>query len=93
MDDPISDECKSKRFRELLKVQEDIAYERLSKMKGRIFKVLCEDKGRLKDNSLCGRADNNIMVEFENNGAVKEGDFVNIKITASKGYVCIGEIV
>jgi hypothetical protein len=33
------------------------------------------------------------MVEFENNGAVRDGDFVNVKITASKGYVCIGEIV
>lgn len=93
MDDPISDECKSKRFRELLKVQEDIAYKRLSKMKGRIFKVLCEDKGRLKDNSLCGRADNNIMVEFEDNGKIKFGDFVNIEITDSKGYVCLGKVI
>ena len=93
MEDPITDECKSKRFRKLLKVQEDIAYNKLSGMKGKIFKVLCEGKGRVIDNSLCGRADNNIMVEFENNGAVKEGDFANVKITASKGYVCIGEIV
>ena len=40
-------------------------------MKGRTFKVLCEDKGRLGENNLCGRADNNIMVEFEDNGIIK----------------------
>lgn len=93
MEDPITDEEKSIRFRELLSVQEEIAYELLGNMKGKTFKVLCEGAGRLIENSLCGRADNNIMVEFENNGAIKEGDFVNVKITASKGYVCIGEIV
>ncbi len=93
MDDPISDERKSERFRRLLSVQEEIAYARLSDMKGKTFKVLCEGEGRILENSLCGRADNNIMVEFENNGAAKEGEFINIKIASSKGYVCIGEIV
>ncbi|MEE1280282.1 MAG: tRNA (N6-isopentenyl adenosine(37)-C2)-methylthiotransferase MiaB [Oscillospiraceae bacterium] len=93
MYDPISDERKSDRFRRLLSVQEKIAYTKLSDMKGKTFKVLCEGEGRILENSLCGRADNNIMVEFENKGEVKEGEFVNVKITSSKGYVCIGEIV
>lgn len=93
MDDPISDETKSKRFRRLLSVQENIAYKRLSGMKGKIFKVLCEGNGRLFENSLCGRADNNVMVEFKDNGNVKNGDFVFVKITDSKGYVCIGEVI
>ncbi len=93
MEDAISDECKSKRFRRLLDVQEEIAYRRLGSMKGKVFRVLCEGEGRLLENSLCGRADNNIMVEFENNGAAPVGEFVNVKITGSKGYVCIGEII
>ncbi len=93
MEDIISDERKSERFRRLLSVQEEIAYKRLSDMSGKIFKVLCEGEGRVLSNSLCGRADNNIMVEFENNGLAKEGEFVNVKITSSKGYVLIGEIV
>lgn len=93
MEDLISDERKSERFRKLLSVQEEIAYSRLSGMKNKVFKVLCEGEGRLIENSLCGRADNNIMVEFKNNGAAKEGDFVNVRIISSKGYVCIGEII
>lgn len=93
MEDLISDERKSERFRKLLSVQEEIAYKRLFDMNGKIFKVLCEGEGRVLTNSLCGRADNNIMVEFENNGLIKEGEFVNIKITSSKGYVLIGETI
>ncbi len=93
MDDAISDECKSKRFRRLLKIQEDIAYEKLSAMKGKVFKVLCEGEGRLIENSLCGRADNNVMVEFEDNGNIKIGEFVKVEITSSKGYVCLGKVL
>jgi len=93
MEDAISDECKSKRFRRLLDIQEEIAYKRLGSMVGKTFRVLCEGEGRLFENSLCGRADNNVMVEFKNNGANIDGEFVNVKITGSKGYVCIGEIV
>ncbi len=93
MEDVISDQRKSERFRRLLKVQEDIAYKKLGTYTGKVFKVLCEGEGRVIENSLCGRADNNIMVEFKNNGTVKDGDFIKIKITASKGYVCIGEII
>ena len=93
MDDPISSECKSERFRKLLAVQEEIAYGKLSDMKGKVFKVLCEGEGRLFENSLCGRADNNVMVEFESKSISRVGEFVNVKITSSKGYVCIGEII
>jgi tRNA-2-methylthio-N6-dimethylallyladenosine synthase len=91
MVDEISDERKGERFRRLLSVQEEIAYKRLSEMKGKTFKVLCEGEGRVLENSLCGRADNNVMVEFLNTGKQKIGEFVNVKITSSKGYVCLGE--
>ncbi len=91
MVDEISDERKGERFRRLLSVQEEIAYKRLSEMKGKTFKVLCEGEGRVLENSLCGRADNNVMVEFENTGKQKIGEFVNVKITSSKGYICLGE--
>ena len=93
MEDLISDEIKGERFRKLLSVQEEIAYKKLADMKGKEFKVLCEGAGRLFENSLCGRADNNVMVEFENNNKVQQGEFVCVKITGSKGYVCIGEII
>ncbi|MBE6788175.1 MAG: tRNA (N6-isopentenyl adenosine(37)-C2)-methylthiotransferase MiaB [Ruminococcaceae bacterium] len=93
MEDPISDEQKSIRFRKLLSVQEDIAYKKLSDMKGKVFKVLCEGEGRTMENSLCGRADNNVMVEFESTDKSLVGEFVNVIITSSKGYVCLGEII
>ena len=92
MDDPISDETKSQRFNRLLRAQEEIAYRRLSNMKGKVFKVLCDGEGK-ENGYLCGRADNNIMVEFKNTKNVKFGDFVNVKITDSKGYICLGELI
>ncbi len=92
MDDPISDETKSQRFNRLLRAQEEIAYRRLSNMKDKVFKVLCDGEGK-ESGYLCGRADNNIMVEFKNTKNVKFGDFVNVKITDSKGYICLGELI
>ena len=91
MDDPIPYEEKSKWFRELLDVQEEIAAKRCSSMVGKTEKVLIE-KETGKNNELEARTSGNIIVELE---APKEliGTFQNVKITKARNWILKGEIV
>ena len=64
MDDPIPYEEKSKWFRELLDIQEEIAAKRCSSMVGKIEKVLIEGETG-KNDELTGRTSGNIIVELK----------------------------
>lgn len=90
MDDPIPYEEKSKWFRELLAVQEEIAAKRCSQMVGKIEKVLIEEIG--KNGELNGRTSGNIIVELN---APEElvGTFQNVKITNARNWILKGEIL
>ena len=91
MDDPVSSEEKSKWFRELLDVQEEIAAKRCASMVGKTEKVLIEGETG-KNNELNGRTSGNIIVELK---APKEliGTFQNVKITNARNWILKGEIV
>ena len=91
MDDPIPAEEKSKWFRELLDVQEEIAAKRCASMVGNIEKVLIEGE-TCKDGELNGRTSGNIIVELN---APKEtiGTFQNVKITKARNWILKGELV
>ena len=91
MDDPIPAEEKSKWFRELLDVQEEIAAKRCASMVGNIEKVLIEGETG-KDGELNGRTSGNIIVELD---APKEtiGTFQNVKITKARNWILKGELV
>ena len=90
MDDPIPAEEKSKWFRELLDVQEEIAAKRCSSMVGKTEKVLIEGETG-KNNELNGRTSGNIIVELN---APKEliGTFQNVKITKARNWILKGEL-
>ncbi len=91
MDDPISAEEKSKWFRELLDVQEEIASKRCASMVGTAQKVLVEsEKG--KDNILNARTSGNIIVEIK---APKEliGTFQNVEITSAGNWILKGKVI
>ncbi len=90
MDDPIPAEEKSKWFRELLDVQEEIAAKRCSSMVGKTEKVLIEGETG-KNNELNGRTSGNIIVELN---ALKEliGTFQNVKITKARNWILKGEL-
>ncbi|MEE1219368.1 MAG: tRNA (N6-isopentenyl adenosine(37)-C2)-methylthiotransferase MiaB [Ruminococcus sp.] len=91
MDDPISAEEKSKWFRELLDVQEEIAAKRCASMVGNVEKVLIEAETG-KNDELTGRTSGNIIVELK---APKEliGTFQNVKITKARNWILKGELV
>lgn len=91
MEDPIPAEEKSKWFRELLDVQEEIAAKRCSSMVGTTQKVLIEGK-KEKSNELTGRTSGNIIVELE--GAEDLiGTFQNAEITKARNWILKGKII
>lgn len=91
MDDPIPAEEKSKWFRELLDVQEEIAAKRCSSMVGKTEKVLIESEND-KNGELCGRTSGNIIVELEGSKDCI-GTFKNVKITKARNWILKGELV
>lgn len=91
MDDPIPYSEKSKWFKELLDVQEEIAAKRCSSMVESIEKVLVEEKTG-KNNELSGRTSSNIIVEFEGTDDMI-GTFKNVKITKARNWILKGELV
>ena len=90
MDDPISAEEKSKWFRELLDVQEEIAAKRCSAMVGATERVLIEGV-KEKTNELNARTSGNIIVELEGSPDLI-GTFRNVKITKARNWILKGEL-
>ena len=91
MDDPIPASEKSKWFKELLDVQEEIAAKRCSSMVGTTQRVLIEsEKG--KDGILNARTSGNIIVETK---APKDliGTFQNVEVTSAGRWILKGKIV
>jgi tRNA-2-methylthio-N6-dimethylallyladenosine synthase len=91
MDDPIPAEEKSKWFRELLDVQEEIASKRCASMVGTVQKVLVEsEKG--KNDILNARTSGNIIVEIN---APKDliGTFQNVEITSAGNWILKGKLI
>ena len=91
MDDPIPASEKSKWFKELLDVQEEIAAKRCSSMVGTTQRVLIEsEKG--KDGILNARTSGNIIVETK---APKEliGTFQNVEVTSAGRWILKGKVI
>ena len=90
MDDPVSADEKSKWFKELLDVQEEIAAKRCSSMVGKTEKVLIESV-KEKTGELNGRTSGNIIVEL-NGDKNLIGSFQNVKITQARNWILKGEL-
>ncbi len=91
LDDPISAEEKSKWFRELLDVQEEIAAKRCSQMVGQTERVLIEGV-KEKTGELNARTSGNIIVELDGDPALV-GTFQNAKITKARNWILKGELI
>ena len=90
MDDPVSAEEKSKWFRELLDVQEEIAAKRCSSMVGQTERVLIESE-KEKTGELNARTSGNIIVELDGDPSLI-GTFQNVKITKARNWILKGEL-
>lgn len=90
MDDPIPYKEKSMWFRELLKVQEEIAAKRCASMVDKVYRVLVE--GENSKGELTSRTQGNIIVEFTGDKSLI-GKFVNVKITKARNWILKGKVI
>ncbi len=89
MDNPITDDQKSKWLQELSAVQEEIAAYHTAPYVGQTFRVLCE--GEKNDGIFMGRTEGNILIEFPGKPEYIN-QFVNVTVTQALSFVLRGEI-
>ena len=92
MPDPVSREEKGKWFKELTDLQEKIAAERTSAMKGKVYRVLAEEFADKDEKIVHGRTEGNIIIEFPADKNII-GQFVDVKVTESLTWILRGEMV
>ncbi len=92
MEDAMTKEEKKECFEKLLKVQEEISYEKNLALKGAEVKVLVEGYSKTDQTVLTGRTEGGKIVNFKGD---KEciGNFVTLKITDVKTWSLTGEII
>jgi tRNA-2-methylthio-N6-dimethylallyladenosine synthase len=91
MDDPIPAEEKSKWFRELLAVQEEIAGQRCASMVGKKEKILVEGVNA-KTGALQCRNSGNIIVECQGESSLI-GTFQTAEITQARNWILKGKLI
>ncbi|MBR6322382.1 MAG: 30S ribosomal protein S12 methylthiotransferase RimO [Lachnospiraceae bacterium] len=98
MDHQVPEREKKKRRNALMRIQQEIAFENAERMIGRTLDVMIE--GRVTDEIgiLAGRSyldapEVDGLVFVETDADLLTGTVVSVKITASRGYDLIGEIV
>lgn len=89
MDNPVSDEQKSKWLQELSSVQEEIAAKLTEPYLGTTLRVLCE--GEKANGIYTGRSEGNILVEFPGKPEYIN-QFVNVTVTQALSFVLRGVV-
>ncbi len=95
--DEVPEEIKQERYRSLMSLQMDIAFEKAAERKGEKTKILVEEQGPERKGYWTGRSmheapevDPVIFVHRSEKGNPRD-DIVEVKITGSEGYDCIAE--
>lgn len=91
MEDPVSEQEKSRWFTELLQAQETTADKLAPTIIGTTQRVLVEEVSE-KRGVLCGKTEGNLNCDFEGSESLV-GQFVDVKITDSRNWVLKGELV
>ena len=91
MEDPVSEQKKSRWFTELLQAQEATADKLAPTIIGTTQRVLVEEVSE-KRGVLCGKTEGNLNCDFEGSESLV-GQFVDVKITDSRNWVLKGELV
>lgn len=91
MPDPVSHSEKAKWFKELCDLQESIASEHNSNMKGKTYRVLCEGESKNNPELLAGRTDGNVIIEFKGDKSLI-GKFCRVTVTEPLNWIVRGEL-
>lgn len=92
MSNPTSEEEIKASFDKLLKVVQETARERVSKMQGQIMSALVEEMNEHDSSLVTGRLSNNTIVHFPGDKNMI-GKIVNVKLTECHGFYYMGELV
>ena len=93
MPDDKTYEEKLKNFNELLRVQKNICRAINDTYYGNTYEIIDEGLSKTNPNMRSGRTDTNKVINYTPKEAVKEGDFVKVKITLVKSFFLNGEQV
>lgn len=92
MEDNVSREVKTRRFKELVKHLEKHIEEYTEAMVGKTYDVLVDGVSKTDDNMLSGYTETNKLVHFKGDISLV-GTIIKVKVTESHTYSLIGEIV
>lgn len=91
MPDEVPKKEKSRWFRELTSLQEQIASKRTAAMKGKVYRVLVEERNE-NSGFLSARTEGNVIIEFEGNDELI-GQFAMLEVTEPKTWVLKGKLI
>ncbi|SDM66781.1 tRNA-2-methylthio-N6-dimethylallyladenosine synthase [Daejeonella rubra] len=92
-EDDIPEDVKTRRFNEILKMQQACSLNRLEQHIGKTHRVLIDGFSKKSDKDLAGKTEHNITVVFPANGNNKPGDYVNVEIVRCTPATLIGQII
>ncbi len=90
LDDVLPEEEKGRRLSVLQARQRAIQEKRHQSLIGQRFEVLVDGQGR--EGQLAGRTSCHRIVNFQNNGTVKQGDYVWVRVTQAGPNSLVGEL-
>ena len=88
MENQVSDEVASERFRRLLKAVGEVSAKEARKLTGETVTVLCEEY-KVEEGLMTGRMDNNLLVHFPAEEALL-GSLVRVNLDECKGFYYLG---
>lgn len=92
-EDDIPADVKTRRFNEILKMQQACSLNRLEQHIGKIHRVLIDGFSKKSDKDLAGKTEHNITVVFPANEINKPGEYVNVEIVRCTPATLIGQII
>jgi tRNA-2-methylthio-N6-dimethylallyladenosine synthase len=92
-EDDIPEEIKTRRFNEILKMQQASSLNRLEQHIGKTHRVLIDGFSKKSDQDFSGKTEHNITVVFPANENNKRGDYVKVEIVRCTPATLIGQIV
>ena len=92
-EDDIPENVKTRRFNEILKMQQACSLHRLEQHIGKIHRVLIDGFSKKSDQDFSGKTEHNITVVFPINENNMRGDYVNVAIVRCTPATLIGQII
>jgi tRNA-2-methylthio-N6-dimethylallyladenosine synthase len=91
MQDDVSDETKTKRLQEIIKLQQQISFELNQELIGTEEVILVEGFSKKSDEFLSGRTDSNKVTIIPVDEKIKPGDYIKVKINRTTSATLFGE--